>query len=134
MNKKLKNIKNVYITGGAGYVGAILVPRLLNEGYKVTVIDLMIYGRDKLKPHPNLKIIEGDIRNQDLLRKSIPGHEAVIHLACISNDPSFELDPKLGKSINYDTFRPLVEISIDNNVKRFIYASSGAVYGVKKES
>ncbi|MBT5185846.1 MAG: SDR family oxidoreductase [Kordiimonadaceae bacterium] len=127
------NIKNVYITGGAGYIGAILVPKLLDEDYHVTVIDLMIYGKDVLQPHPNLKIIEGDIRDQDLLKSSMPGHQAVIHLACISNDPSFELNPKLGKSINLDAFRPLVEISRDNGVMRLIYASTGAVYGVKNE-
>ena len=126
-------IKNVCITGGAGYVGAILVPKLLNDGYHVTVIDLMIYGKDLLQPHPNLRIIEGDIRDQDLLKSTIAGHQAVIHLACISNDPSFELNPELGKSINLDAFRPLVEICRDNYVKRFIYASTGAVYGVKGE-
>ncbi|MCA9067941.1 MAG: SDR family oxidoreductase, partial [Planctomycetaceae bacterium] len=59
--------------------------------------------------------------------------DAVIHLACISNDPSFELDPDLGRSINYDSFRPLVEISRDAGVHRFIYASSSSVYGVKQE-
>ena len=71
----------------------------------------MIYGKNVLKKHPNLKIIEGDIRNKDLIEKILPGHKTVIHLACISNDPSFELNPKLGKSINLDAFTPLVEIS-----------------------
>jgi len=133
MNQLENNMKNVYITGGAGYIGAVLVPRLLEEGYFVSVIDLMLYGIDVLQPHPNLKIIEGDIRDQDLLKSTISGHEAVIHLACISNDPSFELNPDLGKSINLDAFRPLVKISKEAGVKRFIYASTGAVYGVKDE-
>ncbi len=123
----------VFITGGAGYVGAVLVPRLLSEGYQVTVLDLMIYGRDVLANHKNLKVIEGDIRDRKLLREHIPGHDAVIHLACISNDPSFELNPELGKSINLDAFRPLVEISKQVGVKRFIYASSSSVYGIKQE-
>ena len=63
----------------------------------------------------------------------MPGHDAVIHLACISNDPSFELNPKLGKSINYDAFEPLVKISKKCAINRFIYASSSSVYGIKKE-
>ncbi|EMF88648.1 3-beta hydroxysteroid dehydrogenase/isomerase family protein [Leptospira santarosai str. ST188] len=128
-----QDIKSIYITGGAGYVGAMLVPRLLNEGYKVTVLDLMIYGEEVLKEHPNLTKIQGDIRDQGILNQTIPGHDSVIHLACISNDPSFELNPNLGKSINLDAFRPLVEISRRSGVKRFIYASSSSVYGVKEE-
>ncbi|MDI7166509.1 SDR family oxidoreductase [Leptospira santarosai] len=128
-----QDIKSIYITGGAGYVGAMLVPRLLSEGYKVTVLDLMIYGEEVLKEHPNLTKIQGDIRDQGILNQTIPGHDSVIHLACISNDPSFELNPNLGKSINLDAFRPLVEISRRSGVKRFIYASSSSVYGVKEE-
>ena len=100
-------MSNILITGGAGYVGAILTPYLLEKGHKVTVIDLMIYGEEVLNKHKKLKIIKGDIRDQDLLRKTIPGHDVVIHLACISNDPSFELNPSLGKSINLDPFEKL---------------------------
>ena len=124
---------NVFVTGGAGYVGSVLVPLLLEKGYKVTVLDLMIYGREVLNDHKNLKVVEGDIRDLELLRKLIPGHESLIHLACISNDPSFELNPSLGRSINLDSFRPLVEISKEKDIKRFIYASSSSVYGVKEE-
>lgn len=126
-------MRKIFITGGGGYVGSSLVPRLLNQNYEVTVIDLFIYGEDVLKPHKNLKIIKGDIRDINLLNDSIKGNEIVIHLACISNDPSFELNPLLGKSINLDSFEPLVKISIKHSVKRFIYASSSSVYGVKKE-
>jgi nucleoside-diphosphate-sugar epimerase len=126
-------LKKIFITGGAGYVGAMLVPRLLEKGYGVTVLDLMIYGEDVIKNHPKLSMIKGDIRDQNLLKEIIPGHDSVIHLACISNDPSFELNPNLGKSINLDAFRPLVEISKAAKVKRFIYASSSSVYGVKEE-
>ena len=93
----------------------------------------MIYGEEVLKKHKNLRIIKGDIRNIDLLEKEMPNHEVVIHLACISNDPSFELNPQLGKSINLKAFKPLVEISKKNLVKRFIYASSSSVYGLKQE-
>jgi nucleoside-diphosphate-sugar epimerase len=126
-------ISKVYITGGGGYVGAMLVPKLLSEGYGVTVLDLMMYGEDVLQSHVNLTVVKGDIRNADILKKTIPGHDAVIHLACISNDPSFELNPDLGKSINLDAFEPMVVISREAGVKRFIYASSSSVYGVKEE-
>jgi nucleoside-diphosphate-sugar epimerase len=123
----------IYITGGAGYVGAVLVPRLLEQGHKVTVLDLMIYGEEVIQKHPHLTMIKGDIRDQALLKKTIQGHDTVIHLACISNDPSFELNPNLGKSINLDAFEPLVQISQQVGVERFIYASSSSVYGVKEE-
>ncbi len=125
--------ENILITGGAGYVGAVLVPKILSKGYKITVLDLMIYGEDVLPTHNNLQKIKGDIRNKELLKEILPGHDVVIHLACISNDPSFELNPKLGKSINLDAFRPLVDISISSGVRRFIYASTSSVYGIKRE-
>ena len=126
-------MNNIFITGGAGYVGAVLVPHFLEKGYGVTVLDLMIYGEDVLPSHPNLNAVKGDIRDHGLLKQLISGHDAVIHLACISNDPSFELNPELGKSINLDAFRPLVEISKNGGVERFIYASTSSVYGIKEE-
>jgi len=126
-------MKKIFITGGAGYVGSKLVPKLLESGYEVTVLDLMIYGENVLDDHKKLKKIKGDIRNKNLLEKIIPGHDAILHLACISNDPSFELNPSLGKSINYDAFEPLVKVSVESKVNRFIYASSSSVYGIKKE-
>ena len=114
-------------------MGSALVPRLLKDGYKVIVLDLMIYGESVIKPHKNLKIIKGDIRDQSLIKKNIADVDAVIHLACISNDPSFELNKKLGQDINFNAFEPLVKISKESGIKRFIYASSSSVYGIKKE-
>lgn len=128
-------LQRVLVTGGAGYVGAVLVPRLLDAGYAVRVLDLYLYGDDVLAEvahHPWLEEVEGDIRDEALLRQVMPGCDAVLHLACISNDPSFELDPELGKSINYDAFPPLVNIAKESGVKRFVYASSSSVYGVKE--
>jgi len=124
-------MKKVFITGGAGYVGSQLVTHLLQYGYYVTVYDLFIYGMDVLDSHPNLCQIKGDIRDLRKLEESLINHNYVIHLACISNDPSFELNPLLGKSINLDSFKPFVELSIKHNISRFIYASSSSVYGVK---
>lgn len=129
--------KKVFVTGGAGYVGSALVPKLLEKGYKVKVLDLYIYGEhvlDAVKDHPNLIQVKGDLRTKEVVRKELKGFDTVIHLACISNDPSFELNPTLGKSINYDAFTDLVEISLDESVKNFIYASSSSVYGIKDEA
>jgi nucleoside-diphosphate-sugar epimerase len=134
--KKMKKINTVLVTGGAGYVGSVLIPKLLSKGYNVKVIDMYIFGEDVLdsvKNDPRLKQIKGDIRDVKLLEKEIPGCDAIIHLACISNDPSFELNPALAKSINYDAFLPLVQIAKKNKADRFIYASSSSVYGIKKE-
>jgi nucleoside-diphosphate-sugar epimerase len=128
--------KNILITGGAGYVGAILTPRLINLGYNVKVVDLMMYGENVFEKSDfdksKLELIKGDIRDQDLLKKCMKDVDVVMHLACISNDPSFDLNPELGKSINLDAFEPLVQISKAAGVKRFIYASSSSVYGVKE--
>ena len=126
-------MKKVLVTGGAGYVGCALVDELVDKGYQVSVIDLCIYGEKVFKNIDKIKLFKGDIRDQNLLKKIIPGNDIVIHLACISNDPSFELNPDLGKSINLDAFEPLVKISKDNGIKRFIYASSSSVYGIKDE-
>jgi nucleoside-diphosphate-sugar epimerase len=133
----MKKLTKVLVTGGAGYVGSVLVPKLLAKGYRVKVLDLYIYGEhvlDAVKNHPDLEQIKGDIRDRRLLEKIIPGMDAVIHLACISNDPSFELDPQLGKSINYDAFFDLVAVSKKCGVKRFVYASTSSVYGIKEEA
>ena len=124
--------KKIFITGGAGYVGSFLSDYLVEEGYDVTVYDLCIYGEHVFKYHDKIKLIKGDIRDIDLLKNSMLNHECVIHLACISNDPSFELNPNLGKSINLDAFEPMVNLAKELKIKRFIYASSSSVYGIKE--
>lgn len=125
----------ILVVGGAGYVGAKLVPSLLRDGYEVVVLDLFIYGDvfKDIESHPKLKQIKGDIRNLEVVEKAISGCDSVIHLACISNDPSFELNPLLGKSINLDSFEPIVLLAKKSKISRFIFASSSSVYGIKKE-
>jgi len=127
----MPKFNSVLVTGGAGYVGSLLVPQLLDLGYKVTVYDIMYFGNDFLpKNNPNLKIVDGDIRDTAKLAEAFKGIEAVINLACISNDASFELDENLSTSINLDAFEPMVIAAKQAGVKRFIYASSSSVYGV----
>ncbi len=121
-------MRNVLISGGAGYVGTLLASQLLAAGYNVSVYDIMYYGCE-LKPQPRLKIIEGDIRDTAKFRDACGGVNAVIHLACISNDAGFELDEKLSEEINYKCFEPMVVAAKEQGVKRFIYASSSSVYG-----
>lgn len=126
---------SVLVTGGAGYVGAALVPKLLEAGHRVTVLDLYLYGEtalDAVRGHPGLREIKGDLRDPAAVADALTGCDAVIHLACISNDPSFELNPELGATINHHAFRPLVRAAKAAGVSRFIYASSSSVYGVKE--
>src|SRR6266566_5648734 len=123
-------MKKVLVTGGAGYKGCVLVPKLLEAGCQVVVYDLMLFGSEALPRHPNLQVVSGDIRDTKLYARSLDGVTDVIHMACISNDPSFDLDPSLSRTINYECFEPLVEASQLAGVQRFIYVSSSSVYGV----
>lgn len=126
-----KLFDKVFVTGGAGYCGSRLVPQMLDAGYKVTVYDIMYFGSDFLpKGNPNLEVVKGDIRDTARLKEAMKGHDAVVSLACISNDASFELDEALSTSVNLDAFEPMVKAAKEVGVKRFIYASSSSVYGV----
>lgn len=129
----MPNFNRIFIAGGGGYVGSALVPSLLSLDYEVVVYDLFIYGRNVLKSHPNLTLVRGDVRDIEYLSQCMRGADVVIHLACISNDPSFELNPVLGRQINLDCFEPMVAAARAAGVQRFIYASSSSVYGVKSE-
>ena len=122
------------MTGGAGYVGSALVPKLLAQGYEVVVLDLYIYGDifARYSSDPRLVQVRADLRDATLVANALEGCDAVVHLACISNDPSFDLDPALGRAINYDCFRPLVRAAKDKGIQRFIYASSSSVYGISE--
>jgi nucleoside-diphosphate-sugar epimerase len=126
-------MKKIFITGGAGYCGSRLVPFLLKKKFKITVYDILYFGKKFLPKHKNLKIIKGDIRDTKHLEKTCKDHDIFINLSCISNDASFELDKNLSKTINLDAFEPMVKIAKKNGIKRFIYASSSSVYGLSKK-
>src|SRR5256714_4833133 len=123
-------MKKVLVTGGAGYKGCVLVPKLLQAGYEVVVYDLMLFGSAGLPKRPNLQVVAGDIRDIKLYARTLKGVDQVIHMACISNDPSFDLDPSLSRTINYECFEPMVKTSRDAGIERFVYVSSSSVYGV----
>jgi nucleoside-diphosphate-sugar epimerase len=126
----------ICVIGGGGYVGSTLVPSLVTEGYNVKVLDTFWYGKDvfdNLKGVKNLSVIQGDVRDNAVVKSALNGCDAVIHLACISNDPSFDMNPQLGKSVNLDCFEPLVKVAKAEGVKRFVFASSSSVYGIKEE-
>jgi nucleoside-diphosphate-sugar epimerase len=128
-------MSHVCVPGGAGYVGAVLVPKLLARGHRVTVLDNYQFGRDvfdNIRGAAGLGEVEGDVRDRAAVARALKGCDAVIHLACVSNDPSYELDPELSKSINFDCFPMFLEESKRAGVKRFIYASSSSVYGVSE--
>jgi nucleoside-diphosphate-sugar epimerase len=123
-------VKKVIVFGGAGYCGSLLVPQLLNDGWEVSIYDKMWYGIDQFSINSKLHFIEGDVRDLDKVKRACIGHESVLHLACISNDASFELDEELSTSVNLNCFEPLVIAAKESGVKRFVFASSSSVYGV----
>ena len=127
------NSKNILITGGSGYVGTGLTYRLLNNMKIITVnYAISLFGDDHLPSATNYSYVKEDLRNTEQLEKTIINHQidTVIHLACISNDPTFELKSDISKQINFDCFEDLVSISKKNSVKKFIYASTCSVYGI----
>jgi len=131
--------RKILVIGGAGYVGSALVPKLLDKGHYVRVLDTFWFGRSVFREcvfkhyfNAPLDLVEADIRFCDL-ESAMRNIDCVIHLACISNDPSFELNPKLGKSVNYDAFLRVIKAAQAREIKRFIFASTSSVYGIKKE-
>ena len=123
--------KRVLVTGGGGYVGSVLVPKLADK-YQVTVLDNMIFG-NHLPDIQNLNVVQGDIRDQQLLLSLLPGNEVVIHLAAIANDPCSDLDPDVTYQVNRGAVIKLVAAAKSCGVNRFINASTSSVYGVKEE-
>ena len=120
----------VLVTGGCGYKGSVLVPKLLQAGYNVTVLDIQWFG-NYLKPHPQLTVLKEDVRNIE--RIPLQGVDAIIHLASVANDPCCELSPKLTWEISALSTMQLVDAAVKNHIKQFVYASSGSVYGVSDD-
>lgn len=130
--------RSVLVTGGAGYIGSVLVPELLADGAEVTVLDRLFFGRSALGRvvgHGGLRVVEGDIRDERLVADLLHGSrfDAVIHLAAISNDPTSELDAELTRSVNKTAVDVLMERAKEAGVRRFLYASSASVYGIKDD-
>jgi len=125
----------VLVLGGAGYVGSQLVHTLITRGYEVVVYDTFWFGQSQFTglDSKRLELVKADIRDIKTIGETLKGVVSVIHLACISNDPSFDLNPSLGKSINLDCFYPLIKLLKKSGIQRFIYASSSSVYGVREE-
>ena len=126
-------MKKLVVFGGGGYCGSVVVPQLVNEGWDVTVFDTFWYGTDHLPKSPQLRLIQGDVRDSGKVAEALAGQQYVLHLSCISNDASFELDEKLSTSVNLDSFEPLVIAAKKAGVKRFVFASSSSVYGVSEK-
>ena len=120
----------ILITGGCGYIGSLLIPELLKEGHKITNIDTQWFG-NFLKKDKNLKNVKCDIRNiPDKYFKNI---KAIIHLANIANDPTAELMPNLSWEVNVLGSYKIINQARKNKIKKFIFGSSGSVYGVKND-
>ncbi len=131
MNFSKKNkIKNILITGGGGYIGTNLTNELLNDGYNITVLDTFWFG-NYLKKQKKLKILKKDIRQ--ITKKDLNRIDCIMHLASIANDPAAELDAKLTWDVNVLATYKLINLAVSKKVKKFIFASSGSVYGIKKE-
>ncbi len=131
-------MQTILVTGGAGYLGSVLVPKLLRLGHNVRVLDLCLFGGKELFPAAAfesgaLELIHGDMGREELLERGLEGADAVIHLAGISNDPSSDLDPALTRRVNVDASRLVIDMAREAGVTRFINASSSSVYGIKNE-
>ncbi len=121
----------VLVTGGCGYKGTVLVPKLLAKGHEVVALDIMWFG-NYLPMHPHLNVVQGDVRDIDSI--DLNGVDAIIHLSSVANDPCGDLNPKLTWEISALATMQLADKAARRGIERFIYASSGSVYGVKDES
>jgi len=132
----MKKYKKIFVTGGAGYIGSILIRMLLEDGYEVTLFDKFYFGKDSItsiNADKNFKIVEGDIRDRRLLEETIPGHDAVIHLAAIVGDPACAADADLAVQVNFNATVTVAEIAKKSGIERFVFASTCSVYGANQD-
>jgi len=120
----------ILVTGACGYKGTVLVPKLLAAGHEVVAFDIMWFG-NFLQPHPRLRVVKGDVRNIDEV--PLDGVDSIVHLSSVANDPCGDLDPKLTWEVSCLATMQLADRAVRKGIKRFVYASSGSVYGVKDE-
>lgn len=131
-NSNIKNNKNILVIGGAGYIGSALLPKLLERGYNVRLLDLFIFGKSPIAEvinHPNLEIIENDFRKVDIVVRAMQNIDTVIHLGAIVGDPACALNEDLTVEINHLATRMIAEVANGYGVNRFIFASTCSVYG-----
>jgi len=130
-------MKKVLVTGGAGYIGSVLVRLLLNRGYKVRVLDRLMFGGDsivELLNNENFEFIKGDIRDKKDVQKAMENIDYITHLAAIVGDPACAREPELAYDVNVNGSKLLYEMANKNNVKKFIFASTCSNYGKMKDS
>jgi nucleoside-diphosphate-sugar epimerase len=130
--RPLKKPGQVLVVGGAGYVGSELVPMLLEHGYRVRVLDSLLFSRKSLssvEKHPNFELIQGDVRDIQAVVQSMKGSDAVIHLAAIVGDPACEENRLLAAEINRAATRVLIDVCRGQGIRRFLFASTCSVYG-----
>ncbi|WP_406212049.1 NAD-dependent epimerase/dehydratase family protein [Streptomyces canus] len=122
---------SVLVTGGSGYIGSVLTRGLLESGARVRVLDTRFFG-DGLADIDDARLenVRGDIRDADCYRDALDGVDVVVHLAAVANDPSFDLDPELGRSVNHECLDHVMRLPREMGVRRFVYASSASVYGI----
>jgi nucleoside-diphosphate-sugar epimerase len=133
---EIRQINKVLVVGGAGYVGSGLLPRMLDRGYKVRLLDMMMFGDSPIQniiDHPNLEVIRSDFRQVDKVVEAMHGVDAVIHLGGIVGDPACALDEKVTIDVNLMATRMIAEIAKGYGVQRFIFASTCSVYGASDE-
>ena len=129
-------INNVLVLGGAGYIGSALIPKLLAKGYKVRLVDLLLFGTDPIQEvqnHPNFEIMQGDFRQIDIIVEAMRNIDAVIHLGAIVGDPACALDEDLTIEINLMATKMIAEVAKGNGIERFIFASTCSVYGASND-
>lgn len=125
-------VESVLVIGGAGYIGSALLPKLLDGGYRVRVLDLMFYGTDPIAPvldHPNLELIEGDLRHVESVVTAMRGMDAVVHLGAIVGDPACNLDEELTIAVNLRATQMIADVAKASGIRRFLFASTCSVYG-----